>query len=135
MEKDPEKNSLELSKLSFDNLKKTNQDNQCCSKDFQPFLEYSPWHFFEASAQKFIKGCKKSLHFLAHSIREFRVLTSEIGIESQMFQTLSKSMSVASLILRAKKRVFNINSLGQSHGKPLYELLSRKRTYSKFPED
>jgi hypothetical protein len=131
MENDHDKSHLELNKLSFDNLKKTDQDKQCRFEDFQPFLEYSPLHLFESSIEKFIQGCKKSLHFLTHSIRQFHVLTLEIGTENQMFQTLYKSISVAGLILRAKKRAFRIKTGSES----LYELLAHKRKYSKFPED
>lgn len=131
MENNQDKSSLELSKLSLDNLKKTDQDKQCRSQDFQPFLEYSPWHLFEPCMGKFIQGCKKSLYFLTHSIRQFHVLRLEIGTENQMFQTLYKSISVAGLILRAKKRAFRIKTGSES----LYELLIHKRKYSKFPED
>ena len=131
MENQHDKSSLELNKLSFDNLKKTDQDKQCRSQDFQPFLEYSPWNLFESSMGRFIQGCKKSLYFLTHSIRQFHVLTLEIGTENQMFQTLYKSISVAGLILRAKKRAFRIKTGSES----LYELLIHKRKYSKFPED
>ena len=119
---------LFLDKHSFDNLKKTNQNNQCHSKDFQPFLEYSPWHLFEQVIERIIKGCKNSLHFSFHSITEHHRLTKEW--EDSLPKILSKN---AGFKFERHVKMPRVKALKEEND-PLHELFSHRRNYSIFKD-
>ncbi len=136
MGKQQDKSSLlDFSKLSLDDFKKINQDKQCSSKDFQPLLKYSLWHFFESVVGALIKDCRESLNFLDASVGASHLLTIGEVLGNQTIQMLSKSIKVEGRVEGCKEKELKIKALKESRSKPLYELVSHKRKYSKFFKD
>jgi len=122
---------LDLKKFFLGDIKKTEKAKQCQSKDFQPFLEYSVWHFFWPIVEELIKGCRDSLNFLGHSIGKLQVLNEEKILEHLIIQDLSKSIAKLNATKKCQKRKLQVKTLKEDDN-PLHELFARKRKYSKF---
>ena len=126
---------LERSKLSFNDLKKVNVDlERCRFKDFQPLLKYTFWNFFELIAEKMIKRCKESAHFLDLHMGDLYELTQIDSLEKEIERHLFKSISFPKGSEGfSKDWISRIGTLSKdaTFTQSLHLLLAQRRDYSK----
>jgi hypothetical protein len=94
---------LDPSKLSFEDLKKTEQGKHCYFEDFQPLLEYSSWKDFEGMISKVIRLCKKVHHYRSSHYTDLQILTKTA--DEELEQTISKKMVQASFLEEAVEKI------------------------------